>query len=71
MHSEYLVSDKLHEGVLATRELDCEVSIFKPSLVLAVALFLMIAPDPDAKVISELTSNFIVPAQQVEYMLPE
>lgn len=34
--------------------------MLKPTLLLATALFLVCAPAPDAKVIAELSANFIV-----------
>lgn len=35
----------------------------KPTLLLALALFLISAPAPDADTVMEMTSNFIVPQQ--------
>ena len=36
----------------------------KPVLVLAMALFLVSAPDPDSRAIAEMTANFIVPSDE-------
>lgn len=33
----------------------------KPTLLLALAFFMATAPNPDSKVIAEMTANFIVP----------
>lgn len=39
---------------------DRDSTMLKPTLLLATALFLVCAPAPDAKVIAELSANFIV-----------
>jgi len=36
----------------------------KPILLLAMALFLVSAPDPDSRAIAEMTANFIVPSSE-------
>ena len=36
----------------------------KPILLLAMALFLVSAPDPDSRAVAEMTANFIVPSQE-------
>ncbi len=36
----------------------------KPTLLLAAALFLMSAPEPDARAVAEMTRNFIVPTSE-------
>lgn len=36
----------------------------KPTLLLALAFFMVSAPNPDAEVIAELTANFIVPKNE-------
>ena len=36
----------------------------KPTLLLALALFLASAPNPDAAAIAEMTANFIVPKNE-------
>lgn len=45
---------------LVALELADEKSMLKPTLLLAVGLFLLFSPSPDAQVIAELTSNFLV-----------
>ena len=34
----------------------------KPTVLLAMAIFLVSAPDPDSRAIAEMTANFIVPS---------
>lgn len=36
----------------------------KPTILLAMALFLVSAPEPDSRAIAEMTANFIVPSDQ-------
>lgn len=36
----------------------------KPTVLLAMALFLVSAPDPDSRAVAEMTANFIVPADE-------
>jgi len=36
----------------------------KPTLLLAAALFLMSAPEPDSRAVAEMTRNFIVPTDE-------
>ena len=36
----------------------------KPILLLAMALFLLSAPDPDSNAVAEMTANFIVPSNE-------
>jgi len=43
-------------------------STLKPTVLLATMLFLVIAPQPDASDIAEMTANFIVPDQQAALM---
>ena len=45
-----------------------EVPEMKPTILLAVALFLISAPEPDASDIAEMTSNFIVPRESSSLM---
>ncbi|MFT5140791.1 MAG: hypothetical protein ACI9CB_002456 [Rhodothermales bacterium] len=68
MINENCISNRYQSQVFASSGVAHEASILKPTLVLTAALFLMMAPDPDAKVIAELTSNFIVPTAQVEFL---
>ena len=42
--------------------------LMKPTLLLATAIFLMVAPAPDARDITEMTAGFIVPDQQVNLL---
>ena len=41
-----------------------DVNFLKPTLILTTLLFLMIAPAPDSRDISEMTANFLVPTSQ-------
>lgn len=36
----------------------------KPTILLATALFLISAPEPDSATIAEMTANFIIPASE-------
>jgi len=45
-----------------TQGQDHDGPIFKPVMVLAFTLFVLIAPGPDPSAIAEITSNFVVPA---------
>lgn len=55
-----------------TTHADCETlelsgskrnkSTIKPILILTTLFFLIIAPEPDSRVITEMTANFLVPA---------
>ncbi len=41
-----------------------DVADLKPTLLLALAIFLASAPNPDSKAIMEMTANFIVPKSE-------
>ena len=58
--SELCVYNKNHGPNLTDQKLAHEESILKPALVLAIGLFLLFAPGPDAQVIAEPTSNLLV-----------
>ena len=45
-----------------------EVPEMKSTILLAIALFLISAPEPDASDIAEMTSNFIVPRESSNLM---
>jgi hypothetical protein len=40
------------------------MSDLKPTLLLATALFLASAPEPDSRTVAEMTANFIVPRDE-------
>lgn len=48
-----------------------EVPEMKSTILLAIALFLISAPEPDASDIAEMTSNFIVPRESSNLMAYE
>ena len=41
-------------------DIETQRGILKPTLILTVLLFLLVAPAPDSQDISEMTANFIV-----------
>ena len=63
--------DSVPYAVLATQSKDREEPIFKPVMVLAFALFMLVAPDPDSSDIAEMTANFIVPVNYSAVLPPE
>ena len=43
----------------------------KPTIILAIAIFMASAPNPDAEAIAEMTANFIVPASEYNLQASE
>ena len=63
--------DPMKPGYHRQIKLYREVPEMKSTILLAVALFLISAPEPDAKDIAEMTSNFIVPRESSKLMAYE
>ena len=61
----------MNRGRHGQAQLYREVPEMKSTILLAVALFLISAPEPDAKDIAEMTSNFIVPREASSLMASE
>lgn len=43
----------------------------KPTIILAIAIFMASAPNPDADAVAEMTANFIVPASEYNLQAAE
>jgi len=48
-----------------------EIQVMKAALLLATALFLILAPEPDARTIREMTAQFIVVADETALQASE
>lgn len=43
----------------------------KPTLILALAIFMASAPNPDSEAIAEMTANFVVPSKEFNLQAAE
>jgi len=63
--------DSVRDEVLATQSQDQVDPVFKPVMVLAFTLLLLIAPEPDSYAVAEMTANFMVPASHSAVLPPD